>query len=76
MLEPWVKHGDARVLEDSCRICQSPERESIERVILTKTTEESYRRVLRILRTQFGMKLHHPHVVIRYQNYHMQGREQ
>lgn len=75
MLEPWVKNGDTSGLEVNCRICQSEDRESIERVIASKAAEESYRRVLRILRTQFGMKFNHPHLVIRHQNFHMQGRD-
>jgi RNA polymerase sigma factor (sigma-70 family) len=75
MLEPWVRTGDPASLEESCRICQSAHRDAIDDVIRTKTVEESYRRVLKILRGQFGIRLNHPHLVIRHQNFHMIRRE-
>ncbi len=73
ILEPWFLRGDTAGLEPACRICRSPHRRAVEVVICSKTNEESYKRVLRIIRTQFGLKLNHPHALIHHRNFHMKG---
>jgi hypothetical protein len=54
-----------------CTICNSPFREEMEGLIRGKNEEETYSRLLRVFRQEYGVNLKTPQAIIGHKNKHM-----
>lgn len=60
--------------ETSCIICHSPHREELDRIIRGKRKEETWKRIIRILRDGYGLKIKTPQILIGHLRKHMVDR--
>lgn len=54
-----------------CPVCSSPFRESIDRLILARKPNETWKNIIRILKRDFGVFINTPQVLIGHKKYHM-----
>ena len=59
-----------------CPICRSVERDRIDRLIAAKQPKATWRSVIRRLRTDFGIDLSTPQILIGHARYHALGNEE
>lgn len=58
--------------EKDCVICRSRYRNEIDRLIHRKKREETWKKVIKILKTDYGIIIRSPLILIRHQRCHMQ----
>ena len=55
----------------SCPLCNSPRRTEIDRLILAKLKRETWSRIIKTLKNDFGIKITTPQVLIGHRKYHI-----
>jgi hypothetical protein len=73
LLSDFVKeHFKLEVSQKSdCLICSSPFRQELDELIKNKKKEETYRRLIRIFKQEYGLDVKTPQVIIGHQRKHM-----
>jgi DNA-binding CsgD family transcriptional regulator len=56
--------------EYDCGICEHKRRREIDKILLAKKPEETYRRIIGILKNEFGISIKTPQVIIGHIKYH------
>lgn len=71
-LRPWSggRKADDDPVRLACPLCRHPDREEIERLLHTKRSEETWKRILTILRRSFGMPHLTPRQIVGHLKYH------
>jgi len=71
-LAPYVeaKFGIGDDSSASCVLCSSPFRDEIDKLLETKKPEETFRRINRILRSEYGLRITTPQILIGHIKYH------
>ncbi len=59
-----------------CIICSHPERKEIDRILLAKKADETFRPIYKLLSEQFGLKISTPQILIGHIKYHINSEEQ
>lgn len=57
--------------KSDCIICQNPDREELDKIIRGKRKEDTWKRIIRILQDQYGLKIKTPQVLIGHLRKHM-----
>ncbi|MCJ7507959.1 MAG: sigma-70 family RNA polymerase sigma factor [candidate division Zixibacteria bacterium] len=57
--------------EMSCPICSHPQKEKMDEVIESKTKSETWKRIIKILREEFGLMIKTPQVLISHKSKHI-----
>ncbi len=55
----------------NCLICRSADRQKIDRLIMNKNERETWKKIIKILKTKFNILIKTPQVLIGHQKYHM-----
>lgn len=61
---------DAEIGRD-CIICLSPHKEEIDRLIKTKKKRETWKKIIKILKNKYQIKITTPQILIGHQKYHL-----
>ena len=54
-----------------CIICESPYREKIDKLIISKKKEETWKRLIKILKDKYQIQIKTPQILIGHQKYHL-----
>ncbi len=73
-LDPFVQQefGITTEHDHICPICMSPHLKEINRVIGNKRKEETWKNIIKILKTEFNLQIKSPQILIGHQKYHIQ----
>lgn len=77
-LEPLLDRkfrSQREMIDCQCLLCRSPQRDQINRLIGTKKKNETWRRIIRILDADYGLKILSPQQLITHSKYHLKGKE-
>lgn len=58
-------------VSDNCEVCSHPRKSEIDRLLLEKRPEETFRRTIATLRSDFNMTLSTPQILVGHMRYHM-----
>jgi len=57
--------------DDRCPLCSHPEKDRIDNLLKSKKPEDTFRRIIQILKTDFGIRVSTPQVIIGHLKYHI-----
>jgi hypothetical protein len=62
---------DCSEAETFCPICNHPQKEKIDEIMKSKGEEETWKRIIKVLKEKFGLEIKTPQVLISHKNKHM-----
>lgn len=73
-LAPFVKEefGMDYPSEENCPLCQSAYKKEINKMIADKKDKETWRKIIRILKTEYNLIIKTPQILISHKKYHLE----